>query len=86
MKDAGSLPEWRPANRTLDVTGALCPEPVIKARAELDAMQSGEVLDVRATDPLAALDLAVMCEHLGHRLLASATLDGIVRVQIQCSD
>jgi tRNA 2-thiouridine synthesizing protein A len=37
--------------RKLDVRGAKCPVPIVKAKKELDAMQPGDTLEVLATDP-----------------------------------
>ena len=37
--------------RKLDVRGAKCPLPIIKAKKEMDAMTAGELLEVTATDP-----------------------------------
>jgi TusA-related sulfurtransferase len=37
--------------RKLDVRGAKCPIPIVKAKKELDAMAPGELLEVHATDP-----------------------------------
>ena len=37
--------------RRLDVRGAKCPMPVVKAKKALDAMRPGDVLEVTATDP-----------------------------------
>ena len=37
--------------RKLDVRGAKCPIPIVKAKKEIDAMSPGEVLEVHATDP-----------------------------------
>jgi tRNA 2-thiouridine synthesizing protein A len=39
------------ALRKLDVRGAKCPIPIVKAKKELDAMAAGEQLEVTATDP-----------------------------------
>jgi tRNA 2-thiouridine synthesizing protein A len=39
------------ALRKLDVRGAKCPIPIVKAKKELDAMTAGDQLDVTATDP-----------------------------------
>jgi tRNA 2-thiouridine synthesizing protein A len=68
----------------LDVCGTLCPIPVVRARQALKSMQAGQVLEVLATDPLAELDLAVMCQHGGHELLVAETLaDGRLRLLIR---
>jgi tRNA 2-thiouridine synthesizing protein A len=39
------------ALRKLDVRGAKCPIPIIKAKKELDTMTVGDELEVTATDP-----------------------------------
>jgi tRNA 2-thiouridine synthesizing protein A len=83
MTKASSLTEWLEPDRRLDVSGSLCPVPVIEARSALKHMAAGQVLEVLATDPLAELDLAVMCEHLGHRLVRSEACEDTVRVQIE---
>ena len=53
----------------LDVTGLLCPLPVLKARKRLEAMPSGQVLKVIATDPMSAIDMPHFCSEQGHALL-----------------
>jgi len=42
--------------RKLDVRGAKCPIPIVKAKKEIDAMAPGEVLEVTATDPGSVAD------------------------------
>ena len=37
--------------KKLDVRGAKCPLPIIRAKKEVDAMAAGELLEVTATDP-----------------------------------
>ncbi len=37
--------------KKLDVRGAKCPIPIIKAKKELDSMTPGEQLEVLSTDP-----------------------------------
>ena len=37
--------------KQLDVRGAKCPVPIVRARKEIDAMKAGDVLEVLATDP-----------------------------------
>jgi TusA-related sulfurtransferase len=39
------------ADRELDVRGAKCPVPIVKARQELNQLQVGQVLKVLTTDP-----------------------------------
>lgn len=61
----------------LDCEGLLCPLPVLRARKRLASMAPGQVLCVRATDPMAAIDLPHFCAEAGHRFL-SAQQDGDV--------
>jgi tRNA 2-thiouridine synthesizing protein A len=64
-----------PQDMELDVTELLCPLPVLKARKKLEAMASGRVLTVRATDPMSAIDMPHFCNEQGHTLL-SHSVDG----------
>ena len=59
-----------PAEIELDVTELLCPLPVLKARKRLEAMTSGQVLKVIATDPMSAIDMPHFCDEQGHALLS----------------
>jgi TusA-related sulfurtransferase len=42
--------------RKLDVRGAKCPVPIVKAKKIIDTMQAGEILEVQATDPGSVAD------------------------------
>jgi tRNA 2-thiouridine synthesizing protein A len=55
---------------TLDLSGLLCPLPVLKARKALEAMTSGSELVVLTTDPMAAIDMPHFCNEQGHELLS----------------
>jgi tRNA 2-thiouridine synthesizing protein A len=70
-------------HRQLDTSGTLCPIPVVRARQALDEMQPGQMLEVTATDPLAELDLAVMCERIGHAMISTDSREGVLRVIIR---
>lgn len=59
----------------LDVTDLLCPLPVLKARKKLEAMSSGAILKVIATDPMSAIDMPHFCNEQGHILLSHDTND-----------
>ncbi|MCB1432474.1 MAG: sulfurtransferase TusA family protein [Alphaproteobacteria bacterium] len=53
----------------LDLSGLLCPLPVLKAGKRLSTMRSGDVLKVIATDPMSAIDMPHFCNQQGHTLL-----------------
>ena len=64
------------AEITLDLSGLLCPLPVLKARKRLNHMEPGAILHVIATDPMAAIDMPHFCNEQGYDLL-SQTKDGL---------
>ncbi len=53
----------------LDVTGLLCPMPVLRARRKLDDLNTGDLLIVTATDPTAVQDMPAFCSMSGHKLI-----------------
>lgn len=65
----------------LDCEGLLCPLPVLRARKRLMAMRPGQVLAVRATDAMAAIDLPHFCAEAGHEFV-QARQDGAVGVYL----
>jgi tRNA 2-thiouridine synthesizing protein A len=58
--------EW---DEVVDCEGLLCPLPVLRARKRLLSLAPGTVLCVRATDPMAAVDLPHFCVESGHTFL-----------------
>ena len=52
----------------LDLTGLLCPLPVLKARKRLQSMSAGDVLVVTATDPMTTIDMPHFCNEQGYEL------------------
>lgn len=65
----------QPADCVVDATGLICPEPVFRARQALSEMAEGQLLALRADDPLVEMDIAVFCQRTGHRMIDSS-LDG----------
>ena len=75
--------EW---DHDLDCEGLLCPLPVLRARKRLIGMAPGQVLRVRATDAMAAIDLPHFCAGAGHEFLGSAREDGVALYLIRRGD
>lgn len=57
----------------LDLTGLMCPLPVLKAQKRLKSMKAGEILKIIATDPAAAIDFPHYCNESGHELVSHAS-------------
>ena len=55
----------------LDLTGLKCPLPALKTRKALRGIRPGERLEVRCTDPLAAIDIPNLINETGDRLAAT---------------
>ncbi|MBH0084731.1 sulfurtransferase TusA [Psychrobacter sp. SCQQ22] len=58
----------------LDTQGLICPEPVMMLHRVIRKADSGEVIEILATDPATTRDIPNFCRHLGHELLAQETL------------
>jgi len=56
-------------NRNLDCVGLYCPEPVFRARQELDKLEVGQVLEVIADDPAAEEDIPRLVKRLEQQLV-----------------
>ncbi len=67
----------------LDLSGLLCPLPVLRARKRLVGMASGEILKVIATDPMSATDMAHFCIEQGHTLLEQSTAAHVLIFRIK---
>lgn len=63
-------------NVELDTSGLNCPLPLLRLKKALQAMDSGQVVRVLATDPAAVLDFGVFLEQAGHQLLERSQADG----------
>lgn len=59
------------ADKVLDAKGLACPMPIVKTRKEMKDMESGQVLEIQATDKGAKADLAAWAKSGGHELLDS---------------
>lgn len=68
---------------TLDLSGLLCPLPVLKARKKLLQMKPGEVLHVIATDPMAAIDMPHFCTEQGHELVRQEEVGSALHFRIR---
>ncbi|MCE1185744.1 MAG: sulfurtransferase TusA family protein [Rhodocyclales bacterium] len=61
-------------DKQVDARGLNCPLPILRAKKALAEMQSGQVLQVLATDPGSAKDFAAFARQTGNELLTQNTL------------
>lgn len=60
----------------LDLCDLKCPMPLLKTKQALNRMQSGQTVQVLATDPGSMRDFQVFAEQSGHLLLKKQQVDG----------
>ncbi|GLZ87288.1 hypothetical protein Pres01_33390 [Metapseudomonas resinovorans] len=63
----------------LDASGLNCPLPLLKAKLELNRLNSGAVLKVIATDAGSQRDFRAFAQLAGHQLLREEVEDGVFR-------
>ena len=59
----------------LDATGLFCPEPVMLLHNKIRDMATGELLELKATDPSTTRDVPKFCIYLGHELVKNYEQD-----------
>lgn len=64
-------------DQEIDCEGLLCPLPVLRAGKVLRSMSAGQVLRLRATDRMAAIDLPHFCKQAGHEFLSMSEEGGV---------
>lgn len=68
----------------LDVTGSLCPLPILFSVVEMDKLSPGEILEILGDDPGMLEDIPAWCEQSGHKLLSmTQNAKGIIRVEVE---
>ena len=66
-----------------DLTGLICPLPVLKIRKRLISMKPGEILTVVASDPATQIDVPHFCAEAGHSLVDQSAGEGVFRYSIR---
>jgi tRNA 2-thiouridine synthesizing protein A len=56
-------------DQELDCSGMACPMPILKTKKAVDALQTGQVLKMTATDPGSLPDVEAWTSKTGHELL-----------------
>lgn len=69
--------------QTLDTKGLSCPMPIVKTKKAMDTLESGDILEVQATDKGAVNDLSAWSKSSGHELLEHREEDGVFKFWIQ---
>lgn len=62
-------------DKELNVSGLLCPLPILRTKQSLSAMSSGQLLKVITTDPASVIDFQVFSDNTGNELLSISETD-----------
>ena len=75
---AGTSPD-----STLDCTGLQCPLPVIKTAQAMKGLESGQILELLATDPGVEPDMQAWTNRTGNKLISVEQQAGVYHVLLQ---
>lgn len=73
------------ATKVLDAKGMACPMPVVKTKKAIDGIESGEILEVHATDKGAKSDLTAWAKSGGHEMVEQTEEDDVLKFWIKKS-
>lgn len=68
---------------TVNAVGLSCPLPVVRTKKAMDTIQSGEVLELLATDKGSLADVKAWTKNGGHELIGSEEADGVFKFYIK---
>jgi tRNA 2-thiouridine synthesizing protein A len=69
--------------KVLDAKGLACPMPIVKTKKAIEELNSGEVLEIHATDKGAKNDLSAWAKSGGHELVKDTEEDGVLKFWIK---
>ena len=71
------------ADKLLDAKGLACPMPIVKTKKSMNDMETGQVLEIHATDKGAQADLAAWSRSGGHEIVQSNEENGVFKFWIK---
>ncbi|MGP4081876.1 sulfurtransferase TusA family protein [Pseudalkalibacillus sp. R45] len=71
------------SDKVLDAKGLACPMPIVKTKKAIDEIDSGQVLEIHATDKGAKSDLSAWVKSGGHELLQDTEEDGVFKFWVK---
>lgn len=71
------------ADKMVDAKGLACPMPIVRAKKAIDELQTGQIMEVHATDEGAKSDLAAWTKSGSHELLEDTEEEGVLKFWIK---
>lgn len=79
------MPHMQIADK-IDALGLLCPLPVLKLRKRIKALKPGDVIELKADDPAAVVDVPHFCSETGHTLIDTLEETEFMLFRVQKAD
>lgn len=70
-------------DQTVDAKGLSCPMPIVKAKKAIDAMESGQVMELLATDKGSVNDFQSWVKQTKHELIEHVEEDGVFKFYVR---
>ncbi|MFP7159383.1 sulfurtransferase TusA family protein [Priestia aryabhattai] len=71
------------ADKMLDAKGLACPLPIVKTKKAINELESGQVLEIQATDKGFTADLQAWTRSGGHELLEQVEEGDVLKFWIK---
>ncbi|WP_209124752.1 sulfurtransferase TusA family protein [Alkalihalobacillus sp. BA299] len=71
------------SDKILDAKGLACPMPIVKTKKAMNEIESGQILEIHATDKGAKKDLAAWAKSGGHELLSDTEEGNVLKFWIK---
>ncbi|MBM7571901.1 sulfurtransferase TusA family protein [Aquibacillus albus] len=69
--------------KVLNAKGLACPMPIVKTKKAINELETGEIIEIHATDKGAKSDLAAWAKSGGHELLKDTEEDGVLKFWVK---
>lgn len=71
------------SHKVLDAKGLACPMPIVRTKKAMNELESGQVLEIHATDQGSKNDLTAWAQASGHEMLEHKAEDGVFKFWIK---
>ncbi|WP_026772341.1 MULTISPECIES: sulfurtransferase TusA family protein [Sediminibacillus] len=69
--------------KVIDAKGLACPMPIVRTKKAMNDLESGQILEVHATDKGAKSDLSAWAKSGGHELLKDTEENDVLKFWIK---
>ena len=71
------------SDKILDAKGLACPMPIVKTKKALGELESGQILEIHATDKGAKNDLAAWTKSTGNELMKTEEENNVFKFWVK---